>query len=158
MSSAYRLLSRVCINYPKAFEVVVGDALYLNGVVFNLLASHGKYAAAVLKDETRALYEEAVSLCGIVNPVMYVDENTTYKVWDHTIEGMWDSYKEPVRVIRSEEIKTVRHHGDQPGKWELSQEKADWYWATNLPPVVGPKMLYQYFMSAGRLKTNALAR
>lgn len=154
LSSAYRLLSRVCRTYPKAFEVVVGDGLYLNGVVFNLLASHGKYAAAVLKDETRALYEEAVSLCGIVNPVMYVDENTTYKVWDHTIEGMWDSYKEPVRVIRSEEIKTVRHHGKKPGKWELSQEKADWYWATNLPPVVGPKNAVSIFHSRWQIENK----
>jgi len=137
--SAYRLLSRVCKNYPKAFEVVVGDGLYLNGVVFNLLASHGKYAAAVLKDETRQLYEEAVLLSGIAEPVIYKDENTIYKVWDHTIEGMWKSYNSPVRVIRSEEIKTVRHHSDKIGKWEWHKEKADWYWATNLPQVVGPK-------------------
>jgi len=51
LSSSYRLLSRVCKNYPKAFEVVTGDGLYLNGTTFNLLASHHKYATAVLKDE-----------------------------------------------------------------------------------------------------------
>jgi hypothetical protein len=152
ISSAYRLIERVCRDYPKAFEVVVGDGLYLNGVVFNLLASHGKYAAAVLKDETRALYEEAVSLCGIVNPIMYVDENTTYKVWDHTIEGMWDSYKKPVRVIRSEEIKTVRHHSEDIGKWEYLQEKADWYWATNLPSVVGSKNAVSIFHSRWQIE------
>jgi len=139
LSSAYRLLERVCKNYPKAFEVVVGDGLYLNANIFNLLASHGKYAAAVLKDETRQLYKEAVSLCSIVNPVIYVDENTTYKVWDHTIEGAWDSYEKPVRVIRSEEIKTVKHHSDKIGKWEWEEEKADWYWVTNLPKVVSLK-------------------
>jgi len=44
LSSSYRLLSRVCRNYPKAFEVVTGDG--------------HKYAAAVLKDEKRYLYEE----------------------------------------------------------------------------------------------------
>jgi hypothetical protein len=139
ITSSYRLLLRVCKNYPKAFEVVVGDGLYLNANIFNLLASHGKYAAAVLKDETRQLYDEAVLLSGIVDPVVYVDENTTYKIWDHTIEGAWDSYKKPVRVIRSEEIKTVRHHSDEIGKWELEEEKADWYWATSLPKVVSSK-------------------
>ncbi len=139
LTSAYRLLERVCKNYPKAFEVVVGDGLYLNGVVFNLLASHGKYAAAVLKDETRQLYEEAVSLCSIVDPVIYKDENITYRVWDHTIEGAWDSYKKPVRVIKSEEIKKLRHHSDKIGKWEWEEEKADWYWATSLPKVVSLK-------------------
>ncbi|MBM3700980.1 MAG: transposase [Actinobacteria bacterium] len=139
LSSAYRLLLRVCANYPKAFEVVVGDGLYLNANIFNLLACHGKYAAAVLKDETRQLYDEAVLLSGIAKPVVYVDENTIYKVWDHSIEGAWDSYKKPVRVIRSEEIKKSRHHSKDLGKWEYVEEKADWYWVTNLPPVVSLK-------------------
>ncbi|MBM3706302.1 MAG: transposase [Actinobacteria bacterium] len=139
LTSSGRLLERVCVNYPKAFEVVVGDGLYLKGTVFNLLASHGKYAAAVLKDETRQLYNEAVLLSSISDPVVYADENTTYKVWDNTIGGAWDSYKKPVRVIKSEETKTQRHHAGKPGKWEISQEKADWYWVTNLPPVVSLK-------------------
>lgn len=139
ITSAYRLLLRVCVNYTKAFEVVVGDGLYLNANIFNLLAPHGKYAAAVLKDETRQLYDEAVSLCSIVDPVVYVDENTTYRVWDHTIEGAWDSYEKPVRVIKSEEIKKSRHHSDKIGKWECKEEKADWYWATSLPKVVSLK-------------------
>ena len=139
LSAAYRLLERVCKNFPKAFDVVVADGLYLKGTVFNLLASHGKYAAAVLKDESRQLYEEAVSLCSISDPVVYVDENTTYKVWDHTISGLWDGYDKPVRALRSEETKIARHHSKDLGKWEYSQEKADWYWVTNLPSVVSLK-------------------
>jgi len=39
----------------------VGDNFYLGGNTFNLLASHKKYAAAVLKDERRYLFEEASS-------------------------------------------------------------------------------------------------
>jgi len=152
ISAAYRLIERVCKNYPKAFEVVVGDGLYLNANIFKLLASHGKYAAAVLKDETRQLYEEAVSLCDIVDPVIYVDENTTYKIWDHTIEGAWDSYEKPVRVIRSEEIKTVRHHSEDIGKWEWEEEKADWYWATSLPSVVGSKNAVSIFHSRWQIE------
>ena len=62
LTSSNRLLERVCKTYPKAFEAVTGDGLYLNGPTFNLLASHNKYAVAVLKDETRALYDEAISL------------------------------------------------------------------------------------------------
>ena len=50
LSSAYRLLERVCRTYPKAFDTVVADGLYLKGTVPNLLESHGKYAAVVLKD------------------------------------------------------------------------------------------------------------
>jgi hypothetical protein len=139
LSAAYRLLKRVCRAYPKAFDAVVADGLYLKGTVFNLLASHGKYAAAVLKDETRQLYDEAVSLSGIIDPVVHADENTTYKIWDHTISGLWDGYDKPVRVLRSEETKITRHHSKDPGKWEHTEEKADWYWVTNLPSVVSLK-------------------
>ena len=40
LTSSYRLLERVCRDYPRAFEVVTGDGLYLNGTTFNILASH----------------------------------------------------------------------------------------------------------------------
>ena len=139
LTSSCRLLERVCRDYPKAFETVTGDALYLNGNTFNLLASHGKYTAAVLKDERRYLYEEAISLSEISDPVTYEEENTIYRVWDHTVLQMWDGYNGPVRVIKSEETKYVRHHCQELGKWEMQEEKADWLWVTNLPTVVGLK-------------------
>ena len=139
LTSSYRLLERVCRDYPKAFEAVAGDGLYLNGNTFYLLKSHGKYAAAVLKDERRYLYDEAISLSGISSPVVYEEENTIYRVWDHTLAGMWDGYKGSVRVIKSEETKIVRHHASELGKWQIQEEKADWLWVTNLPSVVGLK-------------------
>ena len=85
LTSSYRLLERVCLNYPKAFEVVTGDGLYLNGATFKLLESHNKYAVAVLKDERRELYAEGISLSAINAPVVYEDGAITYRVWDHTI-------------------------------------------------------------------------
>ena len=139
LTSSQRLLERVCKNYHKAFEVVAGDALYLNGPVFNLLSSHHKYAAAVLKDERRYLFDEAISLSEITAPLIYKEENTTYKVWDHRIEKMWDSCKDPVRVIKSEECKTVRRHMVELGRWEYQEERAGWLWATNLPSVISLK-------------------
>ena len=85
-TSSNRLLERVCRDYPKAFEAVTGDTLYLNGTTFGLLASHGKYGAAVLKDERRYLYEEAISLSFISTPLVYEEKNTTYnRVWDNTV-------------------------------------------------------------------------
>ena len=53
---------RVCRNYPKAFEVVIGDGLYLKGNIFKLLENHHKKAIAVLKEERRQLFEEANKL------------------------------------------------------------------------------------------------
>ena len=123
LTSAYRLLSRVCVNYPKAFEVVAGDGLYLAGEIYRLLKSHRKYGIAVLKDERRQLYEEAVALSDIVEPITYTNDKTSFRVWEHKIEGLWKSYKKEVTVIRSEETKTSRG----------TEEKADWMWVTNLP-------------------------
>jgi len=139
LSSSYRLLKRVCKNYPKAFEVVAGDALFLAGPVFNLLASHHKYVAAVLKDERRNLFEEGLSLSKLTDSIEYKDQGTTYKVWDHTVSGMWDSYNHPVRVIKSDETKTARHNLGNLGKWESIEEKAGWMWVTNLPTVFSLK-------------------
>ena len=53
ITSAQRLIERVCRNYPKAFEVVIGDGLYLKGNIFKLLEAHHKKAIAVLKEERR---------------------------------------------------------------------------------------------------------
>jgi len=36
ISSSYRLMERVCKNYPKAFSAVIGDGLYLKETVFYL--------------------------------------------------------------------------------------------------------------------------
>jgi hypothetical protein len=94
---------------------------------------------AVLKDETRTLYDEAISLSAISDPVTYKEENTIYRVWDNTVYNQWDGYKDSVRVIRSEETKYIRHHCQKLGNWEISQQKADWLWVTNLPSVIGLK-------------------
>ena len=123
LAAAYRLLERVCTNYPKAFSVVAGDALYLASDIFSLLKSHKKYAIAVLKDEKRQLYEEAVALSSISQPYRYENGNTSYRVWEHRIEGLWDSYKKEVTVIRSEETTAI---GDK-------ESRAEWMWVTNLP-------------------------
>jgi hypothetical protein len=58
---------------------VAGDALYLAGEIFNLLKSHRKYGIAVLKDEKRQLYEEAVALSGITDPIVYENNNTSLR-------------------------------------------------------------------------------
>jgi len=75
ISSSYRLMERVCKNYPKAFTVVIGDGLYLKETVFNLLEKHHKYAIAVLKEERRELFQEANSLSLLVEPKVYRQKN-----------------------------------------------------------------------------------
>jgi len=90
ISSAYRLIERVCQNYPRAFKVLIGDALYLNAKIFKLLESRHKKAIAVLKEERRQLFEEANRLLLLSKPEVYQDRKTIYKIWDHAIGGCWD--------------------------------------------------------------------
>ena len=133
ISSSYRLIERVCKNYPKAFSVVIGDGLYLKETVFNLLKSHHKYAIAVLKEERRELFQEANSLSLLVEPKVYRQKKTYYKVWDHSISGCWDGYGKDVRVIVSEEATPKRVHSKDGKSFEDIVDKANWMWVTNLP-------------------------
>ncbi len=43
------------------------------------------------------------------------------------------------KVIKLEKIKKPGHHSKDLGKWEHAEEKADWYWVTNLLLVVSLK-------------------
>ena len=133
ISSSYRLLERVCKNYPKAFKIVIGDGLYLKETVFNLLEKHHKYTIAVLKEERRQLFEEANSLSLLVEPKTYKQGKTYYKVWDHSISGCWDGYGKKVRVIISEEDTPKRVHSKDGRSFENRVNRANWMWVTNLP-------------------------
>ena len=132
-SSSYRLLERVCANYPKAFSLVIGDALYLNEKIFKLLKSHHKHSIAVLKEERRQLFEEANKLSLLAEPETYIDGKTTYRVWEHSISDCWDGYGENVRVIVSEETTKSRVHAQDGKGFKEKTEVANWMWATNLP-------------------------
>jgi len=132
ITSAYRLLERVCKTYPKAFEVVIGDALYLKETVFKLLEVHHKYSIAVLKEERRQLFEEANRLSLMIEPKIYKQAKTIYRVWDHHIEDCWDGYGKKVRVIVSEETTKIRIHARDGNGWEEKIRVANWMWVTNL--------------------------
>ena len=133
ISSSYRLIERVCKNYPKAFKIVIGDGLYLKETVFNLLEGHHKHAIAVLKEERRQLFEEANRLSLLSEPKVYRQKKTYYRVWDHSISGCWDGYGKKVRVIVSEEATPKRVHSKDGRSFENRVNRANWMWVTNLP-------------------------
>ena len=49
-----------------------------------------------------------ISLSGISAPIVYEEENTIYRVWDHALTWMWDGYEGYVRVIKSLGIKIYK--------------------------------------------------
>src|SRR6266851_9432027 len=62
VQTALRLLRRVLARYPRAFDLVLADALYAVAPFFNFLLTHRKHALVVLKQERRDLYVDATAL------------------------------------------------------------------------------------------------
>jgi hypothetical protein len=56
-------------SYPRAFNLVLADALYTTAPFFNFLLAHGKHALTVLKDERRNLLQDATALFASVSPL-----------------------------------------------------------------------------------------
>lgn len=128
VSCAIRLSKRILKHYPRAFELVVIDGLYLEAPFFKLFLEHGKDIISVLKDERRELMEDAKGLFQYEEPVVEIEGNTKREMWD--IEGFtsWESLKREIRVVRSLERRTVCRQ--RTGKEEV--ETSDWMWATTL--------------------------
>jgi len=129
VAAALRLLERVLRRYPRAFQVVLGDALYLRANVFELLLAHGKHGIAVLKDETRDLWQDVSGVFPLEQPVVEVCGRTERRLWDIGGLESWESLKRPVRVVRSLETKTLTRQ--RTGQKE--KQTSDWMWATTLP-------------------------
>jgi len=125
---AMRLLQRVLESYPRAFDVVAGDALYADSTVFNFVLSKGKDMLAVLKDERRDLFKDAHGLFDQTASVSLGSGNGQRECWD--IDGLrsWPQVNQPVRVVRSVERKTVRRQLDKRTEELTSQ----WMWVTTL--------------------------
>ena len=68
VSCAMRLLTRVLEAYPRAFDLVLADALYATAPFFNFVIDRGKHVLSVLKDERRNLYQDAAGLFAHVAP------------------------------------------------------------------------------------------
>jgi hypothetical protein len=128
VAAAMRLGQRMLKHYPRAFEVVVADGLYLRANFFQLFLEHGKEIIAVLKDENRDLLEDARALFPLERTSVEDEEGTRRLVWD--IEGLesWQSLGREIRVVRSLETRTcLRQHTGQP-----EEQTSEWIWATTL--------------------------
>jgi hypothetical protein len=128
VAAALRLLERVVVDYPRAFDVIVADALYVDSRVFNWALAHGKDAIAVLKDDRRDLLQDAQGLFEQTASTTLWHEDRDCQCWD--IEGFtsWPQVNRPVRVVRSLEKWSVRRQLDGQVETLTSQ----WMWTTTL--------------------------
>lgn len=115
--------------YPRAFQIVAGDGLYVNPDFFKLALEANKHVIAVLKNENRDLIKDARQLFEHVKPIQFSDRGADYTCWD--IEGFktWPQLGLPVRVIRSLETKRVRRQNTG----EIEEATSEWLWVTTMP-------------------------
>jgi len=129
MACALRLLTRVLERYPRAFDVVSGDNLYMNPELWKLVRSHNKHLIAVLKNENRDLLEDARSLLAHATPVSVDGKHVRRTCRDLQGFTTWPQCGEPVRVVQSLEETIIRR--------QLSREdetvRSEWFWVTSLP-------------------------
>jgi len=128
VACATRLIKRLLANYPRAFDLVIADGLYLKANFFNLLLDHGKEVIVVLKDETRDLMKDAMGIFEHESPVIETLSNMERQMWDVEHFTSWETLGSEVRVVRSVETVTVRR--------QLTGEKesvtSEWMWATTI--------------------------
>lgn len=129
VTTALRLLDRVVGDYPRAFDVIQGDALYTDRRFFNWAHAHRKYVLTVLKDERRDLLQDAKQLFEQMEPARSQHGRCLRQCWD--LEGFttWPQVHQPVRVVRSLETKISTRQID--GQQE--QKQSNWYWVTTIP-------------------------
>lgn len=129
LAAARRLVERTLEMYPRAFDVVAGDALYANTDWFNFLLERGKHALAVLKDNRPNLIDDARCLFGVLPASVDVDcGKRRRRCWDCDTFTSWPEVSGQVRVARSLETWTVRRQLDGQEE-ELT---SDWMWVTTL--------------------------
>lgn len=129
VACAIRLLERVLKDYPRAFDVVVADALYANSPFFNFLLEHNKDVIAVLKDEQRDLLQHAqIFFAGVAPSVQYTANGINIKAWDGSGFVSWPQVNQQVRVVATEEARRITRQLD--GKTEVLH--SSWMWVSTL--------------------------
>ena len=128
LGAARRLLDRVLESYPRAFDVVVGDAAYTDARFYEHVRSKGKHLLTVLKENQPTLLQEARSLLSLTQSRISETKRCQREIWD--AEGFsFPRGDMSLRVVRSQETRRIRRQ--LTGQEE--QLYSDWHWVTTLP-------------------------
>lgn len=131
-AAAKRLLERVLKDYPRAFDVVVADALYCCAPFINFVMDSGKDIVVVAKDDRYDIVDDAKKFLQDKPPSLVTTAGKVErKCWDVAGFQSWPDVKQPLRVVKTEEIKTVRRQLDG----EVTQETSSWMWVTTLSTI-----------------------
>jgi len=101
VAAALRLLERLYLNYPRAWNIVLGDSLYARADFFRFVRAHHDHVLTVVKDDRRELLKEMECRCRRMRPAALKRGGRDCKVWDIADCQGWPDETLAVRVIKS---------------------------------------------------------
>jgi Transposase DDE domain len=134
-TAAKRLLERVFVQYPRYFDIVVGDALDFDAPFINFCLDHHKHVIVTAKGENRLLLQDAAGLFAHQEPSRLIADKgrRTVQFWDEEGFTSCAGVKVPLRVMST--VETVRKRERVGGQWHETEETTKWSWATTLGKV-----------------------
>lgn len=152
VASAKRMIERLCNNYTRFFDVIVADALYMEGPFINFCVDSGKDVIIVLKNNYPSLIEDARGLFSQVEPDIWQIDGRTIRVWD--LDGFaTDTIDAPLRVLHAVETYTEKVKKD--GQIIEREVTKSWWWATTIPQLrLTAKDLWKLGHSRWQIENN----
>lgn len=129
VASAKRMIGRLCDNYTRLFDVIVVDALYMEGPFVNFCISRGKDVVIVLKNNYPSLIKDAQGLFDQVEPELWHIDGKEIQVWD--ADGFrTDTIDVPLRVLHV--VETYYEQVEKDGRTITRKVTKSWWWATTI--------------------------
>jgi len=125
---ARRLYERVHPLYSRAYDIVLGDAIYLEGPFFQEVLDNRKDVIAVLKRDDLALFVDAEALFAGSEPEVFRRRGRLHQCWDMEGFTSFSTVKRPLRVVKSIETFSVKRQ--RTG--EMEETTSTWMWATTI--------------------------
>jgi hypothetical protein len=152
VASAKRMIERLCNNYTRFFDVIVADALYMEGPFINFCVDSGKDVIIVLKNNYPSLIEDARGLFSQAEPDIWQIGGRTIRVWD--LDGFTtDTIDAPLRILHAVETYTEKVKKD--GQIIEREVTKSWWWATTIPQLrLTAKDLWKLGHSRWQIENN----
>lgn len=152
VAASRRIIERLCENCGSLFDVIIADALYMEGPFINFCADLGKNVIVVLKNNYPSLIEDAQGIFNQTQPEIWNHDNRIIRAWDS--DGfVTDTVDVPLRVLRTEETYTKKVIKN--GSTTYEQVTVIWWWATTIPSdCLTTKQLWKLGHSRWQIENN----